>query len=161
MMNNGITRLIDLSNKGVCCFKKIWSKYGEIYSVTISFVRKDVYMKNIKFADCGLDVSKNLFVVPTHECDEKCVVLLKDKQAVVDFGMTMCNENDCQQCGVFAVMNDGRIMMAFVTQDRESADCYELAGDIISIGQLAKSFELHCYGLIVEGKNGEFTIIEK
>lgn len=64
---------------------------------------------------CGLDPDRNFLKAPECECGcgGKANIILYNEDDVLDFCEMMCLENDeCNYCGVFVVMEDESLLMA-------------------------------------------------
>ena len=81
----------------------------------------------------------------------------------------MLSENDCDQCAIFAYGFDGQLYagLKYVTWDEENntekVEMTVLSTDEENLEffqEVDAEFGLHCYGLIIETKNGEWKIIE-
>lgn len=129
-------------------------------SRVITFNRKP----NITLEKCGLDIEKNFIQAPVCKCGcgGKGSIVLNSQSEVSQFCGQMCAENDCNQCAVFAINKDNSLIGAIKLGDdiqiigsTGSLDDYGILGDI------AKEFELHCYGLICWIKDNLYDVVEK
>lgn len=126
------------------------------------------YMKNINmftFAKCGLDIHRNFLQAPECQCGcgAKCLLLMKDRQDVVDTCASLLCDMDCLQCGIFVIMKNGDIILTYRDGDElRSLTATLPVGncDFASIGSFAVELKLHLYGLMVEENPGEYLIIE-
>ena len=116
------------------------------------------------FGAYGLDKEKNFLQAPTCECGcgGKAVLLLKDEKELFGFMFNVLIDHECNHCAIFARRNDG-YMYAALKVENETDD------PVLFFGQEDNNnffnvwddeLDLHCYGLLVETKNGEWKIIE-
>ena len=57
------------------------------------------------FADCGLDIEKNFLSAPLCDCGcgGRLRPILRTKEDIIDICGELVSDNDCMQCGVFAI----------------------------------------------------------
>ena len=127
--------------------------------------------RNEYFAAYGLNKYRNFLNAPECECGcgEKSSVILRTKEDLFGFFGGMLSENDCDQCAIFAYGFDGQLYagLKYVTWDEEN-DSEKVEMTVLSTDkenleffqEVDAEFELHCYGLIIETKAGEWKIIE-
>ena len=96
-------------------------------------------------------------------CGEKTSLVLETKEDLFQFMNVMLMENDCNHCAIFAHAFDGS-MYATLKVENESGDPVLLfkveESDLGFFKELDNELDLHCYGLIIETKNGLWKIIE-
>ena len=117
------------------------------------------------FGAYGLDKNKNFLQAPLCECGcgEKTSLVLETKEDLFQFMNVMLMENDCNHCAIFAHAFDGS-MYATLKVENESGDPVLLfkveESDLGFFKEWDNELDLHCYGLIIETKNGLWKIIE-
>lgn len=117
------------------------------------------------FGAYGLDKNKNFLQAPLCECGcgEKTSLVLETKEDLFQFMNVMLIENDCNHCAIFAHAFDGS-MYATLKVENESGDPVLLfkveESDLGFFKEWDNELDLHCYGLIIETKNGLWKIIE-
>lgn len=136
-------------------------------------IRKDKIVKintnTIKFrpewfAAYGLTKEKNFLQAPICECGcgGKCNLLLDDKEALFGAATELLLSYDCNCCAIFAHAFDEN-MYGII-----KAGKYVETPIVISAKEPNMKFfqtfdnviHLHCYGLLIETKRGEWKIIE-
>ena len=116
------------------------------------------------FGAYGLDKNKNFLQAPLCECGygEKTSLVLETKEDLFQFMNVMLMENDCNHCAIFAHAFDGS-MYATLKVENESGDPVLLfkveESDLGFFKEWDNELDLHCYGLIIETKNGLWKII--
>ena len=116
------------------------------------------------FGAYGLDKNKNFLQAPLCECGcgEKTSLVLETKEDLFQFINVMLMENDCNHCAIFAHAFDGS-MYATLKVENESGDPVLLfkveESDLGFFKEWDNELDLHCYGLIIETKNGLWKII--
>lgn len=127
--------------------------------------------RNEYFAAYGLNKFRNFLSAPECECGcgEKASVILKTKENLFGFLGGMLSENDCDQCAIFAYGFNGQLYagLKYVTWDEEN-DTEKVEMTVLSTDEenleffqeVDAEFGLHCYGLIIETKSGQWKIIE-
>jgi hypothetical protein len=127
--------------------------------------------RNEYFAAYGLNKYRNFLSAPDCDCGcgGKGNLVLKTREELFGFFNTMLSENDCDQCAIFAYGFDGQLYagLKYVTWDEENntekVEMTVLSTDEENLEffqEVDAEFGLHCYGLIIETKNGEWKIIE-
>lgn len=133
--------------------------------------------RNESFAGYGLNKYKNFLSAPMCECGcgEPCNLVLRDTKELFGFMNTMLFENDCDCCAIFAHSYDGKMYAAIKYIADESED--DMTLDHVNEKESVKFFGidvedleffqewdatlgLHCYGLLIETKKGNWKIIE-
>lgn len=118
-----------------------------------------------QFGAYGLDKNKNFLQAPLCECGcgEKTSLVLETKEDLFQFMNVMLMENDCNHCAIFAHAFDGS-MYTTLKVENESGDPILLfkveESDLGFFKEWDNELDLHCYGLIIETKNGLWKIIE-
>jgi len=132
-------------------------------------------LKPDEFAMRSLNKYRNFMSAP--ECDCGCGgkgrVILKTSDDVHDFCGAVLSDNDCCECAIFLVYNDGmqEIVHKHLDWDDEEEDevvCISVLSpknkkiltDVDFFAQFDASFNLHCYGLMVERDNHDWEICE-
>ena len=127
--------------------------------------------RNEYFAAYGLNKFRNFLVSPECECGcgEKTSLLLDVQEDLFGFFDSMLSESDCEQCGIFAYGLDGQLYagLKYLVLD-EDVDKEEIKTTVLVtteenldfFQEIDAIFNLHCYGLIIETKLGEWKIIE-
>lgn len=115
--------------------------------------------RRLRFSDCGLDIENNFLSAPICECGcgGYMDVVLENDQEVADFIGTMLEENACNWCALFVLMQDNSLMFGAKTDEDEinivklkSKDKDQMNVDIVR--DLHSFYDFHCYGLL-EQKN--------
>ena len=116
------------------------------------------------FAGYGLAKEKNFLQSPECECGcgGKVSLLLKDTKELFGFMFNMLMENDCEHCGLFAHAFDGNMYAALKVENESGEPVLFFAqqGNMKFFKELDDEIDLHCYGLIIETRKGEWKIIE-
>lgn len=116
------------------------------------------------FAAYGLDKEKNFLQSPVCECGcgGKASLLLKDTKELFGFMFNMLMENDCNHCGLFAYGFDGNMYAALKVENESDEPVLFFAqqGNMKFFKEWDDEVDLHCYGLIIETRKGEWKIIE-
>lgn len=121
-------------------------------------------LKNLTFDLCDLNIDRNFLQAPDCECGcgGKMNVVLRDQDEIVTFCGQMCYDNDCEQCAVFAVTDENKLIAAIkLGGEIEAIQSRVPLKDYKEIGKLAVGFDLHCYGLIVQSSHDSYRIVEK
>lgn len=121
---------------------------------------------NITFHMCGLDKEKNFLESPKCECGcgEKTYLILNNKEEATDLAWQLLEDNDCNCCAVFVILEDNSMVFAYRHGENiDNISVYETnkIEDYSDIGKIADELELHCYGLIAHVKENQYSIIEK
>lgn len=117
------------------------------------------------FGAYGLDKNKNFLQAPLCECGcgEKASLVLEDIKELFQFMNAMLMENDCNHCAIFAYAFDG-CMYAALKVENETDDpvlFFQIQeSDLGFFREWDDELDLHCYGLIIETRNGLWKIIE-
>ena len=116
------------------------------------------------FKSYGLDKNKNFIQAPMCECrcGSKCNIILENKEEILGFMFEILMNNDCEHCGIFAHgINCEYIALKVENETDEPIMFLGTEGtDKNVFSEIDKEFQLHCYGLIVETKIGEWEVIE-
>ena len=111
-----------------------------------------------------LDVEKNFLQSPVCECGcgGKTTLLLKDNKELFQFMFAVLMENECNHCAIFAHAYDNTMYAALKVENGTDDPVlfFEQKGNINFFKEWDNELDLHCYGLIVENKRGEWKIIE-
>lgn len=123
-------------------------------------------LDNITFRMCGLDKEKNFLVSPQCECGcgGKTYLLINSKEDASNLAWQLVENNDCNCCAVFIIMEDNSMVFAYKHGENiDDISVYETnkIEDYSDIGKMANELELHCYGLIVHVKENQYSIVEK
>ena len=125
------------------------------------------------FEAYGLNNFRNFLSAP--ECDCGCggkgSLVLKDTKDLFGFMHTMLEEHDCNQCAIFAHAYNDEMFAAIKVDDvdgydPEDADEYPIkffgieTTDMEFFKEWDAEVGLHCYGLLIQNKNGSWDIIE-
>lgn len=116
---------------------------------------------------CGLDPEFNLIESPRCECGcgTKARMMIGDTKDLFGVMANILFGCECLRCGVFAVMNDGTLYWSVkYGEDYEDIDFFSMEAGAQypeNIEEIFNTFELHCYGLLVEVEPGEFEIIDE
>ena len=129
--------------------------------------------RNKSFAGYGLNKFRNFLQSPNCECGcgEKANVILKDKKELFGFMNGLLLDNNCDCCAIFAHSYDGNLYTAIKcvveeentdeNDDDSSVKFFGVKDDCLTFFQeLDAEIGLHCYGLMIETKRGEWEIIE-
>lgn len=117
------------------------------------------------FGAYGLDKNKNFLQSPLCECgcEEKASIVLDTQKDLFQFMNVMLMENDCNHCAIFAYAFDGCMYTALKVEN-ETDDPVLLfqikESDLGFFREWDDELNLHCYGLIIETRNGLWKIIE-
>ena len=116
------------------------------------------------FGIYGLDKEKNFLQAPVCECGcgGKAVLLLKDEKELFGFMFNVLMDHECNHCAIFARRNNGD-MYAALKVENETDDPVMFFGQKDNnnfFKEWDDELDLHCYGLLIETKNGEWKIIE-
>lgn len=117
------------------------------------------------FGAYGLDKNKNFLQAPLCECGcgEKANLVLENIKELFQFMNAMLMENDCNHCAIFAYAFDGS-MYAALKVENETDDpvlFFQIQeSDLGFFREWDDELGLHCYGLIIETRNGLWKIIE-
>ena len=117
------------------------------------------------FGAYGLDKNKNFLQASLCECGcgEKMNIVLEDVKELFQFMNAMLMENDCNHCAIFAYAFDG-CMYAALKVENETDDpvlFFQIQeSDLGFFREWDDELGLHCYGLIIETRNGLWKIIE-
>lgn len=125
------------------------------------------------FEAYGLNNYRNFLCAP--ECDCGCggkgSLILKDTKELFGFMHNMLAENECNQCAIFAhAYNDEMFAVIKVDNvegyDESNPDEYPIkffgikATDMDFFKEWDAEIRLHCYGLMIQNKDGNWDIIE-
>ena len=119
--------------------------------------------QNMTFADCGLDIEKNFLSVSLCDCGcgGKLQPILRTKEDIIDICGELVLDNDCMQCGVFAITRWNTII-GVINMDEtvRIVECSNASDKCETIGEIAKKLGLYCYGLLVYVGDDTYTIVE-
>lgn len=116
------------------------------------------------FEAYGLDKKKNFLQAPICECGcgNKMQILLDNSNDLFGFMFTVLMEKECNHCAIFAHAFDGN-MYAALKVENETDDPVLFFGqkdNIEFFKEWDNEVNLHCYGLMIETRKGEWEIIE-
>ena len=117
------------------------------------------------FGAYGLNKNKNFLQAPLCECGcgEKANLVLKTDKDLFRFMNMMLLENDCNHCAIFAYAFDGSMHAALKFENETDDPVMLFKIEETNLGFFKEwddELDLHCYGLIIETKNGLWKIIE-
>lgn len=116
------------------------------------------------FEAYGLDKDKNFLQAPVCECGcgSKVSLLINNNKELFHFMYSVLMDNECNHCAIFAhTINDN--MFVALKVENESDDRVLFFGqedNMKFFKEWDDEINLHCYGLIIEIKHGEWKIIE-
>lgn len=125
--------------------------------------------RNESFAGYGLNKFKNFMSAP--ECDCGCggkgKLLLGDTKELFGLMNAVLMDNECDCCAIFAHAYDENMYVAikYICGDEELDDetpvkFFSIKNDMDFFQEMDAQIGLHCYGLMIEAKQGEWKIIE-
>lgn len=127
----------------------------------------------------GLNKFKNLLCAPVCDCGcgGKASLILENVHKLFGFGYNVLSEEECGCCAIFAHGLDGKMWAIVKLVNEENSDYdYDQAYDpntcpIRFLGidetdydffrELDADFGLHCYGLMIQNKDGNWDIVEE
>ena len=126
--------------------------------------------RNESFAGYGLNKFKNFISTP--ECDCGCgskgKLLIKENEELFGFMNAVLMENECDCCAIFAHAYDENMYVAIkciyddeeLDEDETPVKFFGVKNDMDFFQGIDAQIGLHCYGLMIETKQGEWKIIE-
>lgn len=125
------------------------------------------------FEAYGLNSFRNFLSAPECECGcgKKAVLCLEDTKVLFGFAHELLADHDCNQCAIFAHSYNDEMFAIVKLDDVEGYDeCNSEEYPIHFLGiketdmeffkELDAEFGLHCYGLIIQNKDGNWEIID-
>lgn len=125
------------------------------------------------FEAYGLNNFRNFLAAPECECGcgSKGVLILEDTKDLFGFMNDMLEEHECNHCAIFAHTFDDKMYVAIKLDEveaREYDDPEEYPikflgieeTDMTFFKEVDAEFGLHCYGLMIQNKDGNWEIIE-
>lgn len=113
------------------------------------------------FASCGLDLEKNFLQAPICPCGcgEYAYPVLQTKEDLYGFMYLMLDEHDCSHCAIFAICMDGNVYMSIKAED--GIKIYISNGDDLKklIADVQEEFQFHCYGLLEQINDEQYSIV--
>lgn len=122
---------------------------------------------NVTFKYCGLNKKNNFLEAPICPCGcgNRISLVLENDNDVFDFMYTMLDEHECNHCAIFALKNDGHILIALKFSPDE-IQCYVVRNNNVRASRWRNVFaglqsecEFHCYGLLEQVDNEHYKIV--